>query len=145
MINYNFTAQTFIKDGVQAAYAETAAERRAYANAIRAHRTAIDELIETFDNVVVGGGKGIGAIDEDGVDEENATAAMASRHPHAVLAARCVRGLEFYQRLRANVAKLLQRVKGVYQLIKHRNGCRLSIGFESLVEIKQCNNVTMYS
>lgn len=106
------SAQPAIVDAVRAAYARAAPERRAYANAVRERRTAITQLFDAYESVVQARSVGEDGENEDEVDED-----VTNRHPHAVLAARCRRGLDFYHRLRGNVAKLLQRVKGNVPLV----------------------------
>lgn len=109
MIDQNLAAQLKILDAVRSAYARAAPERRAFANAMQRRRTLVSSLLDAFQSFVVSNG---------GTPLETCSDTMAASPtcgllPDAVLAERCAKGLDFYQRLLTNVSKLLQRVKGM--------------------------------
>ncbi|XP_027845720.2 uncharacterized protein LOC114126045 isoform X3 [Aphis gossypii] len=112
MIEQNLSAQLNILDAVRSAYARAAPERRAFANAMQRRRTLVSSLLDAYESFVISNG---------GTPLENCGEIMAASPtcgllPDAVLAERCAKGLDFYQRLLTNVSKLLQRVKGTCQV-----------------------------
>jgi len=109
LIDQNLAAQLKILDAVRTAYARAAPERRAFANAIQRRRTLISSLLDAFENFVVSNG----GTPLETSSETVAASPTCGLLPDAVLAERCAKGLDFYQRLLTNVSKLLQRVKGM--------------------------------
>lgn len=113
LIERNLAAQLNILDAVRSAYARASPERRAYANAMQRRRTLISSLLDAYESFVVSNGGTPIEISSDTV--------MALPNcgllPDSVLAERCAKGLDFYQRLLTNVSKLLQRVKGIVLIL----------------------------
>jgi len=109
MIDQNLTAQLKILDAVRLAYARAAPERRAFANAMQRRRTLVSSLLDAFESFVVSNG----GTPLETCSDTVAASPTCGLLPDAVLAERCAKGLDFYQRLLTNVSKLLQRVKGM--------------------------------
>jgi len=109
MIDQNLTAQLKILDAVRSAYARAAPERRAFANAMQRRRTLVSSLLDAFESFVVSNG----GTPLETCSDTVAASPTCGLLPDAVLAERCAKGLDFYQRLLTNVSKLLQRVKGM--------------------------------
>lgn len=110
LIQRNLSAQLNILDAVRMAYARASAERRAYANAMQRRRTVIASLLDAYNSfATANGGTPLAAS-----SESSAASPTSGLLPDPVLAERCTKGLEFYQRLLTNVSKLLQRVKGIF-------------------------------
>lgn len=109
LIEQNLAAQLNILDAVRAAYARTGSERRAYANAMQRRRALITSLVDAYESFVLS----IGGTPSE-KSKTVAASPICGLLPDSVLAERCAKGLDFYQRLLTNVSKLLQRVKGVF-------------------------------
>lgn len=109
MIEQNLAAQLNILEAVRTAYARAAPERRAYANAMQRRRTLVASLLDAYESFAAANG---GPSMKTG-DELVAASLTSGLLPDDVLAERCAKGLDFYQRMLTNVSKLLQRVKGV--------------------------------
>lgn len=112
LIERNLSAQLNVLDAVRLAYARASAERRAYANAMQRRRTLIASLLDAYDSFATA--NGITPLVTS--SETSAVSPTSGLLPDAVLAERCTKGLEFYQRLLTNVSKLLQRVKGILHI-----------------------------
>lgn len=110
LIEQNLAAQLTVMDALRIAYARAAPERRAYNNAMQRRRTLVSSLLDAYESFASANG---GVSMRDG-DEPQLPSPISGLLPDSVLAERCSKGLEFYQRLVNNVSKLLQRVKGVY-------------------------------
>lgn len=110
LIEQNLTAQSNILEAVRLAYSRAASERRAYANAMQRRRNSVSSLLEAYESHVVSNGGTPTEISNDTMTALPNSGLL----PDSVLAERCTKGLDFYQRLLVNVSKLLQRVKGVF-------------------------------
>lgn len=109
LIELNMSAQLTILDAVRRAYAHTSQERRLYASSQQRRRVQIASLLRAYNRfAAVNGGTLL-------TDSEMMAASKSCRpFSDKILADRCSKGMEFYQRLLTNVSKLLQRVKGVF-------------------------------
>lgn len=109
MIELNLSAQQNVLDAVRTSYARAAPERRAYSNAMQRRRTLVTSLLEAYNSFAIANG---GTPVETGCETMLASP-TSGLLPDTVLAEKCAKGLDFYQRLLTNVSKLLQRVKGI--------------------------------
>lgn len=109
LIERNLAAQQNVLDAVRTAYVRAAHERRAYANAIQRRQTVIASLLDAYESFLIANG---GTPTETNSDIL-AASLTSGVLPDTVLAERCAKGLDFYQRMLTNVSKLLQRVKGI--------------------------------
>lgn len=116
LIERNLAAQLNVLDAVRTAYAQTAPERRAYANALQRRQTSVSSLLEAYESYMVINGESSG-------ENRNETIPLptSTQPPDVVLVERCAKGLDFYQRLIINVSKILQRVKGTSLFIIRKN------------------------
>lgn len=110
LIERNVAAQVKVLDAVRTAYARTAPERRAYANAIQRRQTVVSSLLEAYENYMIANG----GMSSTTNDETMTTSPINGILADEILSERCAKGLDFYQRMLTNVSKLLQRVKGIY-------------------------------
>lgn len=113
MIERNLAAQLKILDALRMAYARAAPERRVYSNAIQRRRIMVESLLQAYDNYMSTNGT---LLDES---PDSLVSLTTELLPDEVLTERCAKGLEFYQRMVTNVSKLLQRVKGMFNVIIH--------------------------
>lgn len=109
MIERNLAAQQNVLDAVRTAYVSAAHERRAYANAVQRRQTVVASLIDAYESFMIANGGTPLQTRSDMV----AVSPTSGLLPDTVLAERCAKGLDFYQRMITNVSKLLQRVKGI--------------------------------
>lgn len=111
LIQLNLSAQRKVLEAARTAYARAAPERRAYVNSLQRHRCVVESLLASYNSFAMANG---GTLMETGSDTmlPSPTSGLL---PDVVLAEKCAKGLDFYQRLLTNVSKLLQRVKGILQ------------------------------